>query len=79
MQFAATSLRVFDKVGIDRARRFDIFLYGAVRPQQSATIERPMATDIQQQERMWETFTQLTKWSVILIAIGLIILALALI
>ena len=38
-----------------------------------------MATDIKQQERMWDTFTQLTKWSVILIVIGLIILALALI
>ena len=36
-----------------------------------------MATDIRQQERMWDAFTRLTKWSVILVAITLVILALA--
>lgn len=37
-----------------------------------------MATDIRQQERMWDAFTRLTKWSVILVAITLVVLALAL-
>ena len=37
-----------------------------------------MAMDIQQQERMWVAFTRLTKWSVILIAAAMVILAIAL-